>query len=70
MVTVPGAVPVTIPVAMPIVATATLLLLHMPPGVASLRVVVVPGQTILVPKIVAGGAFTVTVVVALPAPTV
>ena len=56
--------PVTILVD-PIVAIAVLLLLHVPPTVASARVVVKPGQTVVVPVIAAGNAFTVIVAVAL-----
>lgn len=41
MVTVPGASPVTIPLVIPIVAIDGLLLVHVPPGVALLSVVVV-----------------------------
>ena len=48
------------PVVEPTVATAVLLLLHMPPGVTSLSVVEKPGQTLVVPVIDAGFGFTVT----------
>ena len=45
IVTLPGATPVTVPVAEPIVATKVLLLLHTPPNVASLRFDVEPTHT-------------------------
>jgi len=56
--------PVTILVE-PIVAIVVLLLLQVPPTVASASVVVKPGHTVVVPVIAAGNAFTVNVVVAL-----
>ena len=43
--------PVTIPVVEPIVAAAVLLLLQVPPVVASLNVIVDPAQTLLEPEI-------------------
>ena len=66
MVEVPADTPVTTPELF-IVATAALLLLHVPPVVASLNVVEFPIQTLVVPVIAAtvGKGFTVTVVVAL-----
>jgi hypothetical protein len=58
--------PVTIPVADPTVATAVLLLLHVPPPLAgSVSVEIRPTQTLVFPVIVVGGALTVTMVVAL-----
>lgn len=54
--------PVTTPVVDPIEALA-LLLLHVPPVVASLRAVVLPMHTFVVPVMAAGSALTVTVVV-------
>ena len=41
--------PVTIPEPVPTVATAVVLLVHVPPGVASASVVVLPTQTVKVP---------------------
>ncbi len=52
---------------MPIVATATLALLHVPPVVVLVSVVPVPIHVVSVPPIAAGSAFTVTTVVAVPA---
>jgi len=49
MVTVPADTPVTTPLPEPIVATAVLLVLQVPPVVASLKVVVAPAQTDIVP---------------------
>jgi hypothetical protein len=62
IVAVPPATPVTTPVPVPTIATAVLLLLHVPPPDASLSVVVKPGQTTVVPVIGETVAFTVTVV--------
>ena len=45
MIAVPVVTPETIPVVAPTVATATLLLLHVPPPGLSVRVVVAPVQT-------------------------
>ena len=56
---------VRIPVAEPIVAIAVLLLLHVPPEVASLRLEVNPEQTTESPVITGGAGFTVTVCVAV-----
>ena len=69
MVVVPGAIPVTTPVAL-IVATPVLTLLHIPPGVPSLRLVVAVGHTVKVPVIVPalGVALTVTTAVAAAVP--
>ena len=73
MVVVPAVTLVTIPVT-PTVAAEVLVLLHAPPAVASLRVVVTPpAHTVSVPVIpagVVGKGFTVTVVVAALAPQV
>ena len=54
MVVVPAVIAVTIPVVASMVAIAVLLLLQLPPLVASLSVVVVPGHTVVVPVINAG----------------
>jgi len=58
---VPARTPVTMPVLVPIVATALLLLLQLPPVVALLSVVVRPSQTLIVPVIEASGGSTVNV---------
>ena len=55
--------PVTIP-EVPMAAIELLLLLHTIPGVMSLKVVVPPEQTFIVPVIVAGIGLTVKAVVA------
>lgn len=64
MVAAPATIPVTIP-EVPMVATAVLLLLQVPEGVRSVRVVVRPVQTALEPDIdnTDGSALTVIVVV-------
>ena len=59
---VPADTPDTVP-ELPIVATAVLLLLQVPPDVTSLRVIDDPEQTEEEPVILAGRGFTVTVVV-------
>lgn len=45
------------------IATVVLLLLHVPPGVASVMAILAPAHTAVGPVIGAGGGFTVTVVV-------
>ena len=60
MVVVPEAIPLTIPVE-PMVATEVFVEVHTPPLTASLNVVVVPGQSVVVPVIVPGFADGVTV---------
>jgi len=57
---VPAVTPVTTPLLVPMVATVVLLLLHEPPAVASLSVVVRPEQTLAVPVMEAGNGLTVT----------
>ena len=57
MAVVPADTPVTTPVPDPIVATAVLLLVQVPPP-ASLSVVVSPAHTFVVPLIAAGSGFT------------
>ena len=57
--------PLTNPVDEPIVAIVVLPLLHMPPVVASLKVIVLPTQTPGAPKIAGGAAVTVNVMVAV-----
>ena len=54
--------PVNVPLLKPIVPTAILLLLHVPPVVASFKVVVVPAHIVVLPVIPAGDGFTVIVV--------
>lgn len=67
IVVLPVTIPVAIPVPAPIVAIAVLELVHVPPTVASLNVIVCPGHMAVTPKIPGGAAFTViTVVVAQP----
>ena len=58
----PVAAPVAIPVDDPM-ATLPLLLVHVPPKGVEFKVVVKPAQTVLIPVIVVGLAFTVTIVV-------
>ena len=57
----PGDTPVTTPVPDTTVATEGLLLLHVPPLVPSVKVVVAGVQIFEAPLIDAGAAFTVTV---------
>ena len=69
MVAVPGPTPNTVPVVLT-VAMATLLLLQVPPVVASVSVFVAPWQKVVTPEIVPAETpeITVTVVVAVAAP--
>ena len=60
---VPAATPVTTPVALLTVASNVLLLLQLPSGVASLKLVVKPAHTLVVPVIAAGSGLTVAVLV-------
>jgi len=60
MLSVPPLTPVTTPVADPIVASAVLLLVHVPPEDVSASVVVDSLHTENVPVIGAGAVFTVT----------
>ena len=53
-------IPVTMPDEAPIVATVGVPLVHVPEGVASANVVVLPTQTLSVPVIDAGSGLTVT----------
>ena len=66
MVAVPFATPVTTPPTT--LATPGLLLLHVPPVVLSVKVVVAPTHTESVPNIIAAVRFTVTVVVDVVVP--
>ena len=62
----PELMPVTMPVPEPIVAIRVLLLVQVPPGVESVRVMAVPTQrTVAGPVITAGKVVTVTVFVTL-----
>ena len=54
----PGDTPVTMPVE-PTAAIAVLLLLHPPPVVPSVNVIVDPAQTLALPVIAPGSGFTV-----------
>jgi hypothetical protein len=64
MVVVPIATPVITPVPDPAVATLVLPLLHMPPGDASVNVIVLPAHILLlVPAMAPGCGFTVTICV-------
>jgi hypothetical protein len=58
-------IPVTMPVDIPTEATAGLLLLQVPPMVASSSVVVRPEHTARVPLIAAGSGSTVTTAVVI-----
>jgi hypothetical protein len=55
----PAVIEFTTPLDEPIVATAGLLLLHVPPVVISAKVVAVPAHIEVVPVIAAGAEFTV-----------
>ena len=59
IVLVPAVTPVTRPVALPTVATPGLVLVHVPPPVASVSCVVAPVQTVGVPIIGTGCVYTV-----------
>jgi hypothetical protein len=67
IVTVPAATPVTIPEDVPTVAIVLSLLLQVPPLAASVRAVVAPAQTVVVPVIGDAGT-TFTVVTAVDEP--
>jgi hypothetical protein len=62
--TVPAAAPVIVP-SVPAVAMALLLLLHVPPVVLSLSIVVADGQVVPEPVIAAGAGFTVSALLAV-----
>ena len=71
MVDVPFATAVTIPLTEPAIAMAVLPLLHIPNGVASVKVTDEPEQAAELPLIAAGVELTLAVVVALqPLPLV
>ncbi len=69
MVAVPGAgvadTPVIRPLPLTMEAIALLLLLHVPPGVAELRVVEIPWQTVVMPVMFAGMGNTVKVLMVI-----
>ena len=65
MVITPEVTPVTMPDVAPMVATPVLLLVHVPPEVASVNVVVKPTHTFVVPPIAAGFGLTVKLVTAI-----
>jgi hypothetical protein len=64
MMTVPEEMPATIPEVDPTVAIPVLLLVHIPPLVASVKVTEVPTSRVLTPEITAGNElmFTYTVI--------
>ena len=64
IVTTPNAMPITTPVESPAAAILVSLLVHVPPAVASVNVIVDPWQILDPPDIAAGTALMVTVVVA------
>lgn len=61
MVAVPALTPPTPPLVAPMVAVEALLVLHVPPVVASVSVVDAPTHTLAVPDMAAGSGLTVTV---------
>ena len=66
MFTVPTLIPITTPVVAPTVAIAGLLLLHVPPGVGCVHVVLDPTHTFVAPVTApVSVAFTVICVVAI-----
>jgi hypothetical protein len=62
---VPDVFPAAMPVEEPIEAIVLLLLVHVPPLVADVYVVVYVRQRLALPEIAAGSGFTVTTVVAI-----
>ena len=67
MVVVPSSIPITAPAALT-VPMAVFELLHVPPGVVLLSVVVLPSHTVVVPVIAAGVALTTTLMVVVATP--
>jgi hypothetical protein len=63
---VPLTIPVTIPVDVPMVAVAIELLDHVPPAVRSVRVVVNPWHTVVVPVIFEMGLTNILIVAIQP----
>lgn len=64
IVAVPANIPLTMPVPDPTLATAVLLLAHVPPPTELLNVLVVPSHTFITPVMAGGGGFIVAVAVA------
>jgi hypothetical protein len=62
-ITPPALIPVSTPDVPLMVAIAALLLLHVPPGVTSLSVVVAPLHMDVIPVMLPGNGFTVTLCV-------
>jgi hypothetical protein len=58
---VPAATPVTTPEAEPMVATAGLALVQLPPVTVSASVIIAPTHSVLLPEMGDGAGFTVTV---------
>jgi hypothetical protein len=69
MTVVPVVTPLTMPDDEPTVATVVLLLIQVPPAVASVTVIVEPAHTLVGPLIAAGAGLTVTTAVARQLPT-
>lgn len=67
MLIVPALTPVTMPVEAPTEAIELLLLLQVPPPVASVSVMVWPAVTVLLPEMLDGAGLTVTTLVATQA---
>ena len=65
MMLVPSATPFTTPVVEPMVAVAVVVLIHVPPATASLRVIVAPTHTALGPVMAVGMVYTAIVVLTL-----
>ena len=61
IVSAPGVTPVIVPAPGKTVAIPVLLLLHVPPVVASIKIVVAPVQAVVAPVITAGNELTVTI---------
>jgi hypothetical protein len=70
IVALPADSPVAMPVVLSIVAIAVLVLLHLPPGVASFNMVVNPSQTVVMPVTVDSGSTVNDAVVVHPAEVV
>ena len=62
---VPAPTLLTIPLADPIVITEVLLLLHVPPDMPSLKLIVIPGHILTTPLTAAGDGLTVAIAVAI-----
>lgn len=66
----PAICPVTVPVVRPTVAASVLLLVHVPPVIASLSVSGIPVHNDVLPVIGATGLTVITLVTAQPDPNV